>query len=83
MCPGAINEDAPSSKLSRFGLFLSIELCSAWEALSTTSESCFLLIPEALLASVVGIFRELGPASSGRALVAVAPESRGAGRKRS
>jgi hypothetical protein len=72
MCPSA--KDAPSSKLSRFGFFLSIEFSSVWEARSTSS--CFLLLPEALMVSDVGIFRELGPASGRRALVDVVPESR-------
>src|SRR5579863_6168972 len=84
MCPGALteNEGAPSSKLSRFGLFLSVEFSSAWEVLLSTS-SCFRLLPEALLVSDVGIFGELGPASGGRALMGIALGPRGAERTRS
>jgi hypothetical protein len=67
-----------ASKLSCFGFFLSREFSSAWQALATSS--CFLLLPEALFVSEIGIFRELGPASGEGVFV---PGSRGAERMKS
>ena len=69
MCLGVMSEDVLSSELSScFGFFLSRVWASPSEASSRSS--CFLLLPDAWLASGMGIFKELllGPANGGVAV---------------